>query len=310
VLAAALLSGLAVPTMFGAPQIGAQETSTERKAEMKAAKRTVSFGSRLRVVGRFPDSAADRVEIVYRRAGTNWKVKARTTTSSKGLFRARVRPQASGWWRAELVEPEAATEPSLDAAAAPARDTRTGNRRVLVRSRTSARVSSSNIVVGRKVRVSGKVRPADGGRRVVIHAGGSDLRTRTSRNGSFSRTWRPKGTGTYRVKASAKGNVIARGSSDRAGKVQVFRPAAASWYGPGFYGNRTACGQTLTTSTVGVAHKSMSCGTRVTLRYGGREVTVPVIDRGPYAGNREFDLTSATRNRLNFPSTGTVLSSR
>ena len=92
--------------------------------------------------------------------------------------------------------------------------------------------------------------------------------------------------------------------------MSVYRSSAASWYGPGFYGNRTACGQTLGRGTLGVAHKSLPCGTRVTLRYKGRTVVAPVIDRGPYAGNREWDLTGATKRALGFPSTGSVWSTR
>jgi rare lipoprotein A (peptidoglycan hydrolase) len=48
----------------------------------------------------------------------------------------------------------------------------------------------------------------------------------------------------------------------------------------------------------------------VRLRYRGRSITVPVVDRGPYVAGRDFDLTAATRDRLHFPSTGVVLSSR
>ncbi|MBA3300592.1 MAG: septal ring lytic transglycosylase RlpA family lipoprotein, partial [Thermoleophilaceae bacterium] len=40
--------------------------------------------------------------------------------------------------------------------------------------------------------------------------------------------------------------------------------------------------------------------------HGAREVTVRGVDRGPYAGNREFDLTAATKRKLGFGSTGTV----
>jgi rare lipoprotein A len=92
--------------------------------------------------------------------------------------------------------------------------------------------------------------------------------------------------------------------------VIVYRPASSSWYGPGFYGNRTACGQTLTTSTLGVAHRSMPCGTRLRLRHRGRTVVVRVIDRGPYVAGRELDLTYATKRRLGFGDVGTVLMSR
>jgi len=65
-----------------------------------------------------------------------------------------------------------------------------------------------------------------------------------------------------------------------------------SWYGPGFYGNRTACGVVvLEKDTIGVAHRSLPCGTRVTFKWNGRTVVTRVIDRGPYVRGRIFDLT-------------------
>jgi hypothetical protein len=72
----------------------------------------------------------------------------------------------------------------------------------------------------------------------------------------------------------------------------------ASWYGPGFYGNRTACGQTYTPEILGVAHLTLPCGTALTLTYGGRSLTVHVIDRGPYVAGRAIDLSSATKLAL------------
>ena len=73
---------------------------------------------------------------------------------------------------------------------------------------------------------------------------------------------------------------------------------------------RLACGGTLTPATLGVANRTLPCGTKLRLHYGGRSVTVRVIDRGPFSGSREFDLTQATKERLGFPDVGTVLSSR
>jgi hypothetical protein len=65
-----------------------------------------------------------------------------------------------------------------------------------------------------------------------------------------------------------------------------------SWYGPGFYGNRTACGVVvLEKDTIGVAHRTLPCGTRVTFRHNGKTVVTRVIDRGPYVAGRIFDLT-------------------
>jgi rare lipoprotein A (peptidoglycan hydrolase) len=75
----------------------------------------------------------------------------------------------------------------------------------------------------------------------------------------------------------------------------------ASWYGPGFYGNRTACGQRYTPEIVGVAHRSLRCGTLVVLEYRGRTLTVPVIDRGPYVAGRTLDLSNATHIAIGCP---------
>ena len=72
----------------------------------------------------------------------------------------------------------------------------------------------------------------------------------------------------------------------------------ASWYGPGFYGNKTACGQTYTPEILGVAHLTLPCGTRLVLTYGSRSITVTVIDRGPYVAGRAIDLSNATRLAL------------
>ena len=72
----------------------------------------------------------------------------------------------------------------------------------------------------------------------------------------------------------------------------------ASWYGPGFYGNRTACGQLYTPEIVGVAHTTLPCGTLLTLTYGGQALTVAVIDRGPFIAGRTIDLSNATKLAL------------
>lgn len=72
----------------------------------------------------------------------------------------------------------------------------------------------------------------------------------------------------------------------------------ASWYGPGFYGNRTACGQLYTPEIAGVAHKTLPCGTMLELEFRGRVVAVPVIDRGPFIPGRTLDLSNATRIAL------------
>jgi rare lipoprotein A len=94
------------------------------------------------------------------------------------------------------------------------------------------------------------------------------------------------------------------------GRANVYRFAAASWYGPGLYGNRLGCGGTLRPGRVGVAHKSLPCGTGLRLRHRGRTVHVRVIDRGPYVGGREYDLTETTARKLRFRGHGPILTTR
>jgi rare lipoprotein A (peptidoglycan hydrolase) len=80
----------------------------------------------------------------------------------------------------------------------------------------------------------------------------------------------------------------------------------ATWYGPGFWGNTTACGKKLTKKTVGVAHRKLPCGTRVTFAYKGRWVRAKVIDRGPYRKGYRWDLTQRLAKRLGALQAGTV----
>lgn len=87
----------------------------------------------------------------------------------------------------------------------------------------------------------------------------------------------------------------------------ALREAQASWYGPADSGGSLACtGATLTSSTLGVANKSLPCGTRVRvcLNRSGPCITVRVVDRGPYIAGREYDLTEATARAIGFLSRG------
>jgi rare lipoprotein A (peptidoglycan hydrolase) len=82
------------------------------------------------------------------------------------------------------------------------------------------------------------------------------------------------------------------------------RYGGASWYGPGLWGRSTACGAVLRPTTIGVAHKTLPCGTMVRFTYEGRTITAPVIDRGPYVKGRAWDLTAAASEALGFEAVG------
>lgn len=111
------------------------------------------------------------------------------------------------------------------------------------------------------------------------------------------------GGASPQVSSSASSAQVGEGSSAQVGEGIAFSPmrvAGATWYGPGFYGSRTACGQVLRPETIGVAHRTLPCGTAVKLFYGGRFVVARVIDRGPYTRGNAFDLTNGTRQALGF----------
>jgi hypothetical protein len=199
-------------------------------------------------------------------------------------------------------------------AAAPAQDARGP---VATKSDASLTVRSvrRNVVAGRAVLVKGALRPAGARRRVLLQARGSQGwvtvdRGRTRTDGRYRLTYRRSRPGSARLRVRFTGDRQLRAQRRAVGRTNVFRRAYASWYGPGLYGNPLGCGGTLGAGTIGVAHKTLPCGTRLTIRYGGRAVRARVIDRGPYVGGREFDLTSATKDRLGFRGHGWVLVTR
>jgi rare lipoprotein A len=96
-------------------------------------------------------------------------------------------------------------------------------------------------------------------------------------------------------------------SSDEELAFSPYQYAGASWYGgPSMWGRKTACGQTLRPSTLGVAHKTLPCGTTVKFLYHGHVLITKVIDRGPYVKGRAWDLTQAASEALDLEGVGRV----
>jgi rare lipoprotein A len=166
-----------------------------------------------------------------------------------------------------------------------------------------------NVHIGSRVTVSGHVRSlAPGAPRPTasfqLRRGGHWLtldRAHVTASGRYVLRER------MRRSISAPARVrLSSGATRALGRLNVYRSAQASWYGPGLFGQRTGCGGTLRAGQLGVAHKTLPCGSKVTLRHGGRVVRVAVIDRGPYAGAREFDLTAATARKLGFRGHGAI----
>jgi rare lipoprotein A len=130
------------------------------------------------------------------------------------------------------------------------------------------------------------------------------LEARVGANESFSSSWRAQSPGRLYLRARPEraGGVIASLPAGAA-EVTVYRAAIATIYGPGFYGRPTACGQRMSRALIGVANRSLPCGTLVALTYDGRTLVAPVVDRGPYAHGASFDLTMRAAKLLGATST-------
>ena len=171
-------------------------------------------------------------------------------------------------------------------------------------------------LAGKRIKFGGKLESGAAGRSVLIQQRGSKgwktvARTQTRDGGRFSAYWRPSKAGRASIRAFVRGDQGgAPAVRQLRGGITVYVPRMASWYGPGLYGNKLACGGRLSPGTVGVAHKTLPCGTKITLHLRGRTVRTKVIDRGPYVGGRVYDLTAATKQKLGFGSTGTVWATR
>jgi hypothetical protein len=173
-----------------------------------------------------------------------------------------------------------------------------------------------NVLADHRASIAGTLmedhRPGLSGDVVALQARGRRgwhtlARTHTGAHGRFRLSYEPRRIGSELVRVSFAGSDSALSAHRRLGRLNVYRLAVASWYGGG---GSLACGGTLTSNTMGVANKTLPCGTLVTLRYGDRTVRVPVVDRGPYVEGREFDLTEATKQALGFGDSGEVWSSR
>jgi len=201
--------------------------------------------------------------------------------------------------------PKSGTNPNVQSGAGTVSATSNG---ITISSAASAFVRSG-------VSVSGTVPATDAGAAVEIDqlpatTGSSWVPVavvHAASNGTFTATWHTKSAGQLTIRAVLQGSqASAAAASPPALSVTVYRRSIATLYGPGFYGQKTACGVTLRRRTIGVANRTLPCGTEVEVYYNGSVITVPVIDRGPYAHHANWDLTMATGRALGMTGTEVV----
>src|SRR5215218_3608861 len=93
--------------------------------------------------------------------------------------------------------------------------------------------------------------------------------TTVAGDGTFLARWRTDHVGRFRIRARVEGPQDGGDGGAQASSASpelaltVYKPATATWYGPRFYGHKTACGLKMTRTLLGVAHKTLPCGTQV-----------------------------------------------
>lgn len=289
VIAAALVVG-SVGTAW------AQAASPEPR--ITSAPRTVDHRRSVVIEGRLDNGMSGREVHLERSVGAGaWRKIATDTTNDENRVRFRLGDvtKSAGYRLLYIDEDAGSTE-------------RSERVRVAVRARLQLSASKTHVMQGGRVRVYGSLFPKARGRRVLAAQRVAGQWRRISRlrvrDGRFSTYFQPGRIGFRRLRVRFMGDELNRRTTAWH-SIRVYDPDLATWYGPGLYGNRTACGQRLSYGMLGVAHRSLPCGTKVNLLYNGRTITVPVIDRGPYT-SADWDLTEETAQRLGFSGKETI----
>jgi rare lipoprotein A len=220
---------------------------------------------------------------------------------------------------ASLSSGGSATSPSGSASskATSSAHVQTGNLTVSASGNGISIATHASAMLGGRMRFTGSVASSAAGKIVEIErlghqTGGTWQPTAhgtAASDGSFTAVWHVSHIGQFRIRAVIENTPGVRPSgAPRSPSVTatVYRPSLATQYGPGFYGQKTACGQTLRGHTIGVANRTLPCGTSVAVYYRGRTLVVPVIDRGPYANGADWDLTEAAGRALGIDGTAQI----
>lgn len=311
-------SAFALTTATASQPSATPTATTTAPLPVRVTPRHVAFGDPVNVTGSAPALARGQKVLLESRAGRlgAWRRMAWTLAGSRGGFAFHVHLRHSVQLRAVAAAGDSAPASPVavaahGAGAAPARVDVRSRRRVTpvtVAAVMHTTTPDRQLLAGQAMQVIGRLAPARAGRTVRLQghsaAGWTTLtRSRTGRRGRFALRYAPSTTGIGRhLRVMFSGDRANARSVGPAGAMSVFETTVASWYDDG---GSTACGFH---AGLGVANRSLPCGTKVQFRYAGRTVTATVDDRGPYVGGRTWDLNQNTAAALHFAGVGTVWS--
>lgn len=241
---------------------------------------------------------------------SRWRYLASTHIGSGGKFRLRVRLRSSGLVRVidSAVPPPVrpgATRGDFTSSQISSAGLASDPLAVVVVARLEVGAAQHRVRSGDQVHVRGRLLPGRAGREVFLlghfrHGFRTVARAHTGAAGGFTLRYTPAGGVQRRLRVTFAGDRYNAPARAPAGRLTVYTASVASWYDDA--GN-TACGFH---AGLGVANKTLPCGTRVNFLYRGRSVTATVDDRGPFVAGREWDLNQNTAAALGFAGVGTV----
>ena len=162
--------------------------------------------------------------------------------------------------------------------------------------------------LGSRVSLTGMLAGSGSGRSVEVQLHGRSgawltvARGPAARDGSFKLSWRAPKSGRFLARAVTAGAHKSELAATPTTVITVHNKTQATWYDQA--GTTSACGVKLRKATLGVAHKTLPCGTRLDFSFRGKSITIPVIDRGPFVNGVSYDLTIEVARRLGFVNTG------
>jgi peptidoglycan lytic transglycosylase len=213
------------------------------------------------------------------------------------------------------LAPSSPSSPSSGAGATGSPSIQSGNVPVSVTGNGITLQTNASAILRRGLAFSGSAPSRLAGDTIEIERSGnqthwlwaSTVTSTVQSDGSFAAVWQTNHIGRFAIRAVITSPAVAQSATTTpALMITVYRPSTATQYGPGFYGHRTACGERLTKTTIGLANRTLKCGTQVAVYYQGRTMIVPVIDRGPYAKGVDWDLTEATGRALGIAGTAKI----
>lgn len=304
----AVLAG-AIAVAIGTPAIalGVGTSQAQSATAIKVSHTRLAYGGRVTVTGTTSSgSAGQRLELEFSPNGTGWTPVASTTAGSNGSYRLGARLYRSGIVR--VTRP--ATGSTLNAPTTVSASTfqPSASQAVSVGGKFLVGAEQRNVLSGDPVMVRGRLLPGLAWRTVLLQAReGGAWRTvahaRTRAHGRFRLRFVPGGLGAQWLRVRFAGDSASTGTDAPSGRLTVYQQTVASWYNDG---GSTACGFH---AGLGVANKTLPCGTKVTFMYGGRRVTAVVDDRGPFVAGRTWDLNQNTAADLGVGGVATVWSS-